>query len=175
MSRVTLVTGGARSGKSTHALALGGAYASKAFVATAEITDDEMRARIEKHQRERGASFTTIEAPLDLAGGLRRVPDGCEVAIVDCLTVWMGNLMHAHGTEAAYPEVDRLIEAISDAPCDLVLVTNEVGMGIVPDNELARVFRDRAGRLNQRVAEIADEVVFVLSGIPLKIKEGRRD
>jgi adenosylcobinamide kinase/adenosylcobinamide-phosphate guanylyltransferase len=174
VSRVTLITGGARSGKSTHALTLAEPRASKAFIATAQVVDDEMRARIEKHRAERGNSFTTIEAPLDLAEGVRSVPDGCEVAVVDCLTVWLGNLMHAHGPDAAYPEVGRFLENLADAPCDLILVTNEVGMGIVPDNELARAFRDRAGRLNQRVAELADVVVFVVSGIPMTIKEGRQ-
>jgi adenosylcobinamide kinase/adenosylcobinamide-phosphate guanylyltransferase len=174
VSRVTLVTGGARSGKSTHALTLAGAYSSKTFIATAQVVDDEMRARIEKHRQERGDSFATIEAPLDLASGVRSVPAGCEVAIVDCLTVWLGNMMHAHGPDAPYPEVDTLLEALAEPPCDLILVTNEVGMGIVPDNELARAFRDRAGRLNQRVAELADTVVFVVSGIPMTLKEGRQ-
>ena len=172
MSTVTLVTGGARSGKSRYALTLAGRHERRAFIATALVTDDEMRERIRKHREERGPAFTTIEEPLDLASALGRLPDGCGIAIVDCITVWLGNLMHVRGADGLFPEVKAFVEALRRPPCDIVVVTNEVGMGVVPPTELGREFRDRAGRLNQEIAALADEVVFMVSGIPLVIKGG---
>jgi len=172
LSRVTLVTGGARSGKSRHALALMEPYARRAFIATAEAIDEEMRDRIARHQAERADSFLTVEAPLHLGEAIRALPEGVEAAVVDCLTVWLGNLMHHYGEDEAAlgARVEELIAALRQPPCDLVIVTNELGMGIVPDNELARRFRDLAGWLNQDVAELADAVVLVVSGVPLHLK-----
>jgi len=173
MNRITLFTGGGRSGKSRQAMERALAYpAPRVFIATAEPLDDEMRERIARHRRERGASFETIEEPVDLAGALRRVPPGTTVALVDCLTVWLGNVMHRRGEAAReYPEIAALVAALRSAPCDVILVTNEVGLGIIPaDNELSRRFRDQAGWLNQAVAQVADEVVLVVSGIPLTLK-----
>jgi adenosylcobinamide kinase/adenosylcobinamide-phosphate guanylyltransferase len=129
-----------------------------------------MRRRIEQHRRERGGGFVTIEEPTDLAGALRRVPPDCGVALVDCLTVWLGNLMHERGVDCPYPEVDAFMASLGDLPFDLILVTNEIGSGIVPTNEMAREFRDRAGRLNQQIARRADRVILLVSGIPLTIK-----
>jgi len=176
MGRIVLVTGGGRSGKSRHAMERAMGYpAPRAFIATAEPCDDEMRERIERHRRERAGSFETIEEPVDLAAALGRVPPGSSVALVDCLTVWLANVMHRRGEAAReYPEVAAFVAALKASPCDVIAVTNEVGMGIIPtDSELSRRFRDQAGWLNQAVAAVADEVVLVVSGIPVVIKGER--
>jgi len=171
MNTVTLITGGCRSGKSRHAIALARPYERPVFIATAQAFDDEMRARIEKHQTERGPDFDTIEEPCDLAGALRRLSPTSNVALIDCLTVWLSNLMHRHGESTeTYPEVTDFLSAIEKPPCDLLIVTNEVGLGIVPENDLARRYRDLAGILNQEVARRADRVIMTVCGIPLKIK-----
>lgn len=173
MKKITLVTGGARSGKSRYALGAAQSGGRKAFVATATACDPEMAERIAKHRSERAKDFLTIEEPLNLAGALRSLPGDTEAAIVDCLTVWMGNLMHRYGTVDKHrPEIEAFLEVLNSPPCDLIIVTNEVGMGIVPDNEAGRRFRDLAGSLNARVAQIADTVVFLVSGVALTIKGG---
>lgn len=173
MSRVILVTGGGRSGKSRYALERAMTYEKRVFVATAEPSDDEMRERIARHKQERGDSFVTVEAPIDLAPALEReATKDIDVALVDCLTVWTGNLMHfRHITDTNTPQVEALIAFLNQPPCDIILVTNEVGMGIIPENAMSRKFRDIAGRLNQTIAELADEVVLVVSGIPVRIKK----
>ncbi len=173
MPLITLVTGGARSGKSDHALrlALSTPGANPTFIATAEAFDDEMRQRIARHRSERPAAMPTIEAPIDLAGALRSLPTGTGLALVDCLTVWLGNLMHHLGPKReAYAPVDELRELLEQPPCDLVFVTNEVGMGLVPENAMARRFRDLAGSLNRLVAKRSDRVIFMVSGIPVQVK-----
>jgi adenosylcobinamide kinase / adenosylcobinamide-phosphate guanylyltransferase len=173
MKRVTMITGGGRCGKSRQALELARPYRRRAFIATAEAFDGEMSDRIAKHKAERGSEYLTVEAPLDLAGALRSLPGDVDVAVVDCLTVWLGNLMHRHGADGdgeSLPEVAALLQALGDPPCDVIVVTNEVGMGIIPENAMARRFRDWAGRVNQRVAAQAGEVVLMVSGIPLKLK-----
>ncbi|MEI6971610.1 MAG: bifunctional adenosylcobinamide kinase/adenosylcobinamide-phosphate guanylyltransferase [bacterium] len=173
MGKVIMLTGGARSGKSRYALELVRSRGRKAFIATATACDGEMAERIARHREERSGDFVTIEEPMDLAGAVRSLPAGTDVAIVDCLTVWLGNLMHHSGGIAGQPpEVDAFLETLRNPPCDLVIVTNEVGMGIVPDNELGRKFRDLAGILNARVAGIAANVVLLVSGIPIHIKGG---
>ena len=166
---LTLVLGGARSGKSAYAESLV-AGAGAVYVATAEAIDDEMRDRIARHRARRGAEWTTVEAPLDLAGAVgaqARGADGAGV-LVDCLTVWLGNLMHA-GRDIDR-EVRTLLESIAVTEAPVVLVANEVGLGVVPENALARAFRDHAGRLNQALAARADRVVLVTAGIPLDLK-----
>jgi adenosylcobinamide kinase / adenosylcobinamide-phosphate guanylyltransferase len=169
--RVTLVTGGGRSGKSRYALEQAAHYSCKGFVATAVPFDDEMRARIAKHREDRDPAYITVEAPVDLAAGIRSLGDDADVAVVDCLTVWLGNLMHRHGeTEASFPEVESLLALLNDPPLDLILVTNEVGSGIIPANRESRLFRDLAGFLNQSVAQLADEVVLVACGLPVVLK-----
>lgn len=171
MKRVILVTGGARSGKSRYALEFARTRGRKAFIATATACDEEMRERIAKHQAERSEEFLTIEEPFDLAGALQSLPGGTEVAVVDCLTVWLGNLMHRSGAAMEPPpEIDAFLDSLRNPPCDIIIVSNEVGMGIVPDNEMSRRFRDLAGALNVRVAKIADDVVLLVSGIPVHIK-----
>ncbi len=171
MPKVTYVTGGARSGKSRFALERAMTYDTRTFIATAEPFDDEMHDRIRRHQDERDDLFETIEEPLDLAKAIHSVSDESEIILLDCLTVWLGNLMHHHGaTDAPYPEEDAFLEALKTPPCDVILVSNEIGFGIVPNDPLSRIYRDHAGRLNQQVAALADEAYLVVSGIPVKIK-----
>lgn len=168
---VTLVTGGCRSGKSTHALRLADAFGRRAFIATAEAHDDEMAARIARHQAERDRRFVTVEAPLDPAAALRRIPDDTQVIVLDCVTVWISNLLHHYEDKAQdAPEIGRLLEALRTPPCPVIVVTNEVGAGIVPMNPLARRFRDLAGTVNQQIAAIADTVLMTVCGIPITIK-----
>ena len=162
-----LVLGGARSGKSAHAERLIEALGGPAlYIATAAAGDSEMAARIAAHRARRGALWTTREAPLDLAAAIAAAD---RPALVDCLTLWVSNLMHAGRDVAA--EGERVIAALAEARAPVVLVANEVGLGIVPDNALAREFRDLAGRLNQRIAGAADTVVFIAAGLPLVLKE----
>jgi adenosylcobinamide kinase/adenosylcobinamide-phosphate guanylyltransferase len=171
MGKITLVTGGARSGKSSYALSLADPSEKNVFIATAEAVDDEMLQRIDRHQEERNNRFLTIEAPVHLAQAIRSVTPETQLVIVDCLTVWLGNLLvKDESGQLQAVEFAALLDALRDPPCRVVIVTNEVGMGIVPMNEMARKFRDQAGWLNQRVAELAAEVVFVVSGIPMKVK-----
>ena len=169
---VLLVTGGSRSGKSTYALnrALE-AKNPRAFIATAEAFDSEMEDRIQRHKDERGDTFFSIEEPVDLAGAIRGIAEGTSVVLIDCLTVWLGNLMHKNGVQSEpYSEVYELLEVLKNPPCDLVIVTNEVGSGIIPHDAMTRTYRDHAGWLNQDVAKVADEVVLVACGLPLKLK-----
>jgi adenosylcobinamide kinase/adenosylcobinamide-phosphate guanylyltransferase len=169
MSRLTLVLGGARSGKSRHAerLALGSGLAP-VYVATAQALDAEMAARIARHRARRGASWRTVEEPLDLVGALRRECADGRAVLVDCLTLWLTNLMVAQRPVPA--ELAGLVELLPTLPGALVLVSNEVGLGIVPSDAMARVFIDHAGWLHQRIAELADLVVFMAAGLPLHLK-----
>lgn len=164
MAHVSLVLGGARSGKSAHALSL--VTAPRVFVATAEAGDGEMADRIAAHKAERGTDWALIEAPVDLIAALEAA-DGRNV-LIDCLTLWLSNLMH-HERDVA-TETAHLIEALAKAKGEIVLVSNEVGMGLAPMNSLGRAFRDEQGRLNQHIAAAADSVEFVAAGLPLRLK-----
>ena len=169
LPRVTLVLGGARSGKSRHAQSLvEGAAAEALYLATAEPRDDEMKARIAAHRARRGARWTTREEPLALTQALASSARPDRPVLVDCLTLWLSNVMEA-GREVE-AEIDALVAALPRLAGPVVLVANEVGLGIVPDNALARAFRDHAGRLNQSIAACADRVVFVAAGLPLVLK-----
>ncbi|CAN7490451.1 bifunctional adenosylcobinamide kinase/adenosylcobinamide-phosphate guanylyltransferase [Mesorhizobium sp. LjNodule214] len=165
---LTFIIGGARSGKSAHAESLVTAGpAPWTYIATAEAYDQEMRERIALHRSRRGEGWTTIDAPLDLAGALAALPDGRPV-LIDCLTLWLTNHMLAeHDLDA---ECRQLADALSRPRGPWFVVSNEVGQGIVPDNALARRFRDAAGRLNQQVAAVADTVLLMVAGLPLKVK-----
>ena len=176
MHRVTLVTGGVRSGKSRYALESTVSYDRKAFVATAVPLDEEMRERIAKHETERGDAFLTVEEPIDIGRAVNSLPKDIDVAVIDCVTVWLGNLMHRYGPgRDTFSEIESFLEALRNPSCDLTVVTNEVGMGIVPENSMARRFRDMAGNLNRTMANAADEVVLLVSGIPMVIKSiGKR-
>lgn len=165
MPRVTLVLGGARSGKSARALALA-TEGPRRFVATAEAFDEEMRARIALHIEERAGAWETIEAPLDIAPVIAGHRAG--TLLVDCLTIWLSNLMHYNRDTDA--EIETLITALGAAEAPVILVSNEVGLSIAPENALARHFRDVQGRLNQRVATAADHVEFIAAGLPLVLK-----
>jgi adenosylcobinamide kinase / adenosylcobinamide-phosphate guanylyltransferase len=171
MNKVIYVTGGARSGKSSYALHLAEPYEKRVFLATAEGFDDEMRDRIVRHREERGNAFTTVEEHLFIDRALRNLPEGTGVVLLDCLTVWVGNLMHHLGDASAIDErIVALLDVLKAPPCDLVIVSNEVGMGIVPENAMARAFRDLAGNLNRRVAESATHAYLLCSGLPLMLK-----
>ena len=174
MPTVTLVTGGGRSGKSRYAMEMATAPAivRPAFVATAEVTDEEMAERVRLHQAQRDGRFVNVEEPIALGEALRTLPADVDLAIVDCLTVWLGNLYHyGHvDAEGVSAPVEALLAVLRDPPCDIVLVTNEVGMGIIPADAMSRAYRDRAGTLNQQVAAVADRVVLVVAGQALVIK-----
>ena len=165
----TLVLGGARSGKSAYAERLLAEHGgTRIYVATAEARDAEMAARIADHQARRGAAWTTLEAPLDLLETLHSHCRPGHAVLVDCLTLWLSNLMGAARDVAL--ETARLAAALPTLEGRTVFVANEVGLGIVPENALARRFRDEAGRLNQAIAQAADRVVFVAAGLPLTLK-----
>ncbi len=168
MNGLTFIIGGARSGKSRHAEELVTALpAPWTYIATAEAHDDEMRARIGEHRSRRCAGWNTVDAPLDLAGALSVQPQGQPV-LVDCLTLWLANHMLAeHDLQA---ECAGLAEVLAHPRGPWFVVSNEVGQGIVPDNALARRFRDEAGRLNQKIANLADTALMMVAGLPLKIK-----
>lgn len=165
---VILITGGARSGKSTRAEARAKAFSGRpVYVATAEARDAEMEARIARHRARRGTDWIEREVPLDLVPALVAT-DGGGARLVDCLTLWLSNLMHAERDWER--EVTELAAALPRLESPVLLVTNEVGLGIVPDNALARSFRDAAGIMNQMIADVADEVEFVVAGLPMKLK-----
>jgi adenosylcobinamide kinase/adenosylcobinamide-phosphate guanylyltransferase len=172
MHRVTLVTGGARSGKSRYAVELAKGFRNRYFIAAAEITDEEMERRIALHRAERGDTFHTVEEPVNLAKALRSLPGDAGIVVVDCLTVWLGNLMHRGFEGETLPtEATSFLDAIKSPPTEIILVTNEVGMGLVPETPMGRVFRDIAGRMNQEVARIADRVILMVSGLPIVLKQ----
>ncbi len=176
-TNITFVIGGARSGKSSFALKdASKKEGRKVFIATASAGDSEMKDRIEKHRAERGSEWETCEEPLRLSGILPDIQKQYSVALLDCLTIWLSNTLLEKESS------DRRVQIVEEKIKDLIsglgnldglglyIVSNEVGMSIVPENRLAREFRDLAGALNQRVAEIADEVYLVTAGIPIKIK-----
>ena len=162
-----LVLGGARSGKSRYAESL--AKGQKFYVATAEASDEEMDQRIEAHRQQRGQGWETIEVPLDLVGALQTIDGKGRFILIDCLTIWLSNLMIVKLDIRA--EIEMLCDGLKKTKARVVLVSNEVGMGIVPANATARAFRDEQGYLNQRVAEIADDVVFMTAGLPMVLKK----
>lgn len=172
---LTLVLGGARSGKSRHAQELAQTQAQTCglpvhYLATARAGDAEMAARIARHQAERPAHWLTREVPLHLAAALAETSKAC--VLVDCLTLWLMNLLEA-GEEVFQQERAALLAALGDHPGQVILVANEIGLGVVPLGELSRRFVDEAGWLNQDIARLADEVVFLAAGLPLILKNGK--
>lgn len=195
--KIIFITGGARSGKSSFALAEASKVnGKKAYVASAEALDEEMRERVENHKRQRGEEWITYEEPKKISDVIKKIGREYSVIVIDCLTLWLSNIMHS-GLEIA-DAINTLIDVLGEnnppSPpfskgglgglsgeieseqagashaLTLYIVSNEVGMGIVPDNEMARRFRDMAGILNQKVAEVSDEVYIVVAGIPIKVK-----
>ena len=196
--KIIFITGGARSGKSSFAMAEASKVnGKKAYVASAEALDEEMGERIENHKRQRGEEWITYEEPEKISDVIKKIEREYSVIVIDCLTLWLSNIMHS-GLEIA-DAINTLIDVLNEnnppSPpfskgglgglsgeiesertgashaLTLYIVSNEVGMGIVPDNEIARRFRDMAGILNQKVAEVSDEVYMVVAGIPVKIKD----
>lgn len=166
---LALVLGGARSGKSRFALE----RACKTglpllFLATAEARDEEMAEKIARHRVDRGELWRTIEEPRRIADVVRR--ESGQAIVVDCLTLWLANVMGEDPRTPVEPFLDELVDALAKRRSAIVAVSNEVGFGIVPENALARVFRDAAGRMNQRVAALADEVTLLVAGQPLRVK-----
>ncbi len=174
MKKTTLLLGGARSGKSRRAFLLAEGYERRIMIATAEIGDEEMAQRIALHRAERDASWRTIEEPIDLANAVSHAGNAVAsgpsrtVVVVDCLTLWLSNLLHA-GLDIE-EETRRLLHSVHRCAADTIFISNEVGLGLVPETKLGRDFRDAQGRLNQRVAEAADVVEFVAAGLPLRLK-----
>jgi adenosylcobinamide kinase/adenosylcobinamide-phosphate guanylyltransferase len=164
-----LILGGARSGKSRYGqMRMEAVAGSLAYIATAQAFDAEMAERIAQHRADRGPRWHTLEAPLDLPGAIAKAGQSAQAVLVDCLTLWLSNLMLADHDLA---QAERaLCAAVAQCPAPIALVANEVGLGIVPDNALARRFRDAAGRLNQTMAHTAGEVVLLAAGLPLTLK-----
>ncbi len=164
---IILVGGGSRSGKSSYALQIARERGARlGYIATAQAFDEEMAERIRIHRQERGADFSTFEEPLDIARILREQEAALDAVIIDCLTLWLSN----HLLLDREPPASQLLDAAAASPITCILVTNEVGCGIVPDNAVARRFRDLAGRLNQQAAARASEVYWTAFGIPLRLK-----
>jgi len=171
-SNKVLILGGCRSGKSAHALQLAESMGPRrVFVATCVPHDEEMQRRVDRHQIERGDSWTTREVPMDLAGTIRSIGSSADVMLVDCLTLWLSNLLMENNDEDRIRKAIRdLAEAVDSAACGVILVSNEVGAGIVPENRLARHYRDLAGWTNQAMAAACDRVIWTVAGIPVTIK-----
>jgi len=180
MGKTILILGGVRSGKSGYAIQLAKELAGDGevvYLATAEAGDEEMEARIRRHRRDRPAGWRTVEVPRDVISALEGVGAEATVVIVDCVTLWISNLLLAEGEEAAegreeivLAEVTALGRMLSAVRADSILVSNEVGLGVVPPTRLGRIFRDLSGRANQFLARAADEVVVMWAGLPLRIK-----
>ena len=175
LPRLTLLLGGARSGKSAYAqnlaetaAAIDGVSPQLILIATAEAGDEEMASRIARHRADRGPRWRTIEAPLQLGHALQQASGPEQVIVVDCLTLWLGNLMQAGIDPDAAG--DELLRSVTDCTGPVILISNEAGLGIVPDNRLAREFRDHAGRLHQKIAAQAGRVCFIIAGLTLQLK-----
>ena len=172
MGNTLFIIGGARSGKSSYALELGSGFPGrKGFIATAEAFDEEMKERISLHQTTRPLEWETIEEPVDLGKRLQNIAGLYDVVIVDCLTLWLSNMLGRGGdSEHIKTAVGHLTSVLNDLSYKVIIVSNEVGLGIVPENKIARLFRDLGGWMNQKVASVADEVYLVTCGIPMRIK-----
>ena len=172
-SRVVLILGGVRSGKSRYAQQLAAAGERVALIATAEARDAEMAQRIARHREERPSSWTTIETPIALSEALLGCNGRFDTMLVDCLTLWASNLMEHERQDLARitAHIDDLVHTLQKVSSTVILVSNEVGSGIVPDNQMGRVYRDVLGGINQRVAAVADEVLLLVAGCPLVVKQ----
>ena len=170
-ARIVLVLGAARSGKSTYAQRLAEMrWRRPLYLATAEALDEEMAERIKNHKRQRGRHWSCIEEPQDLARAIAAAAPRRDGVLIDCVTLWLSNVLLKEGVAAVKRRQRQLLEALRSARHDVILVSNEVGMGVVPDSALGRQFRDLQGWLNQDLATAADTVVFVVAGLPMAIK-----
>mgnify|MGYP001233737851 CR=1 FL=1 len=180
MSKITLILGGARSGKSSYALRLAEeSYKSVTFIATAQAYDDEMSARIQKHRAERPATWQTLELPLNITSGVAQIKS--EMVILDCVTLWVTNLMmqfvkddlveESPFKQAAQAETEALLTAIHESRQEWLIVSNEVGLGLVPPYQMGRVYRDGLGWVNSRIAREAEKVILMTAGIPVPIHQ----
>jgi len=173
MVKSTFIIGGCRCGKSSHALQVAESVPGrrKLFIATCVPQDEEMKTRVGRHQADRGPRWRALEEPVNLAQAVAANQDTADVMLIDCLTLWLSNLMLANQTdEALYDHVDGLCGAVEKTACPVILVSNEVGAGIVPENALARRYRDLVGRMNQRMAAVSQRVIWMVAGIPVPIK-----
>ena len=173
MKETTFIVGGCRSGKSRHALELAEKIqaSKRIFIATCMPLDDEMKERIDRHKKDRDKSWKTVEVPVQLPEAISEKNRKGDIILIDCLTLWINNLLIEIEDNAVIDQrIHKLILALKDAKCPIILVSNEVGTGIVPENKLARRFRDLTGFTNQKVAECADNVIWMVAGIPVSIK-----
>jgi adenosylcobinamide kinase/adenosylcobinamide-phosphate guanylyltransferase len=169
---VTLVLGGVRSGKSRYAQEAAARFKRVTFIATARASDEEMRRKIAIHRQDRPAAWKTVEADRDLDALITREGETADVLLVDCLTVYCGGLITRKGVSAAQrSHLDDVVRALGETRASVILVSNEVGSGVVPAYKSGRLYRDLLGELNQQVARVADRVVFVVAGIPMPIKD----
>lgn len=174
-SKIIFIVGGARSGKSSFALKLASPFNEKAYIATAEPLDYEMEERIQKHKKQRGKDWDLYEEPISLSETLKKVMGKYQCIVIDCLTLWLSNLLTRQEDNNLFKEerekfIDVLCSFQETYNMLLIIISNEVGMGIVPDNEISRRFRDWAGLLNQKIADLANEVYITISGLEIKIK-----
>jgi adenosylcobinamide kinase/adenosylcobinamide-phosphate guanylyltransferase len=173
VKQTILVIGGCKSGKSRHALELSEKISKtkRIFIATSVPLDDEMTKRIDRHKQQRDKSWETVEAPIELSAAIHAANKKGNVILIDCLTLWINNLlMKNKNPDGINQYVDELIYSIKETKGSIILVSNEVGAGIVPENSLARQFRDLAGLTNQKIAQCADRVIWMVAGIPVSIK-----
>jgi adenosylcobinamide kinase/adenosylcobinamide-phosphate guanylyltransferase len=163
---VTLITGGIKSGKTSYGLSLGKLYTSKAYIATAVSFDNEMKVKIEMHQKERGRLWETVEEPIEISKALYSITE--DFVMIDCVTLWLNNLMYYE------KDIDLYIKSFCDTliycPKEVIIVTNEIGLGVIPEKKNIREYINKLGLLNQKIGEIADRVVLMVSGIPIYIK-----
>ncbi|MDD5154320.1 MAG: bifunctional adenosylcobinamide kinase/adenosylcobinamide-phosphate guanylyltransferase [Desulfovibrionales bacterium] len=172
MKKTILVTGGCRSGKSRFALDYANRhFTNQLYLATGQALDEEMKERIKEHQRQRGQDWRTVEEPMNIARAIDQEAATAGIILIDCITMWVSNMLFQNmPEEEIMHSVGALAEKIHKPLCSFILVTNEVGAGIVPENRLARRFRDLSGMVNQKLAACADEVYWLVAGIPIKIK-----
>jgi len=173
VKKITFVIGGCRSGKSRHALELAEKISrdSKVFIATCLPADEEMKERVAHHQKERGAGWSTVESPIFLPQAILENSRKASVILADCLTLWISNLLlDTDESQKIDEHIRYLIQSLEKAECPVILVSNEVGAGIVPENQLARQFRDIAGQTNQKVAAAAHRVIWMVAGIPVHVR-----
>lgn len=178
MKETILIIGGCRSGKSRHALELAEKISGskRIFIATCMPIDDEMKERIARHKKERDKRWKTVEATVELPVAINEKSREGDVILVDCLTLWINNLlMETEDPDIIHQRIHKLILSLKEVKCPIIMVSNEVGAGIVPENRLARLFRDYAGFVNQKVAECADRVIWMVAGIPVVIKSKSLD